>query len=283
MYPFGTPPAILATEQQEIMPMPAKSKKRAPKASRKKVWVHTFYLLQPFMQFFALMAAVLIFARCSPLAPSTDRAGGAGVQDPVVIGTSEQANAAALEQEIAANMQELNSSQLEVVSQSEIAQIADGAPHADQAISETGVKGLFAHHGLLSLGKSTRKILFLPLSAENQEALFRDNHIRLDLGARLKNQTKDKALELFLKKMKDASKASDLGAAAYLVLPDASMQRANGAFSALSLTLRISLSVPADDRAYLEINREDASLSQDDAALLSAALADQYQLAILLE
>lgn len=262
--------------------MPAKSKKRAPKASRKKVWVHTFYLLQPFMQFFALVAAVLIFARCSPLAPSTDRAGG-GVQDPVVLGSSAQANAAALEQEITANMQELNSSQLEVVSQSEIEQIADGAPHADQAIPEAGVRVLFARRGMLNFGKSARKILFLPLSAENQEALFRDNHIRLDLGARLKNQSKEKAVELLLSKMKHASKASDLGAAAYLVLPDASMQRANGAFSGLNLTLRISLSVPADDRAYLEINRENASLSPNDAALLSAALADQYQLAILLE
>ena len=39
-------------------------KKKAPRTSRKKAWLHAFYLVQPFMQFFALMAIILFLARC---------------------------------------------------------------------------------------------------------------------------------------------------------------------------------------------------------------------------
>lgn len=254
--------------------------KRAPKASRPKLWVHTFYLLQPFVQFFALIAVMLILARCSPLAPSTDRIGALTTNPP--IDNSEQAAAAALEQEIQASLTEINTTQLEVIPETEMGKISATAPHVDAPMRELDVKGVFP-----SIGKKrkNRKVMLLPLAADSQEALFRDGHVRIYLSERLKSQTKDKAMRLLLQNLNASIANKEIGAAAYLVLPDATMQRVNGAFDSLTLTLKVSLSIPAEDRAYLEIHREvdDPAHAQDNAALLAAALDEAGQLAILLE
>ncbi|MCO5142736.1 MAG: hypothetical protein M9962_06570 [Oligoflexia bacterium] len=47
--------------------------KMAPKASFKKKVFYVFYLVQPVLQFIAIIALVGVFARCSPLASSTDK------------------------------------------------------------------------------------------------------------------------------------------------------------------------------------------------------------------
>jgi hypothetical protein len=254
--------------------------KRAPKASRPKLWVHTFYLLQPFVQFFALIAMMLILARCSPLAPSTDRVGALNTNPP--IDNSEQAAAAALEQEIQASLSEINTTQLEVIPESEMNKISADAPHVDVAMRELDVKGVFPTMGKK---RKNRKVMLLPLTADSQEALFRDGHVRIQLSDRLKSQTKDKALRLLLQNLNSSIANKEIGAAAYLVMSDATMQRVNGAFDSLNLSLKVSLSIPAEDRAYLEIQREedDPAHAQDNAALLAAALDEHGQLAILLE
>lgn len=258
----------------------APNAKRAPKASRPKIWVHTFYLLQPFVQFFALIAIMVILTRCSPLAPSTDRVSALTGNPPLE--NSEQAAAAALEQEIQASLSEINTTQLEVIPESEMNRISSDAPHVDSPLRELDVKGVFS-----SVGKKrkNRKVMMLPLSAESQEALFRDGQVRIQLSDRLKSQTKEKPLRLLLQNLNASIANKELGAAAYLVMPDATMQRVNGAFDSLNLSLKVSLSIPADDRAYLEIHREedDPAHAQDNAALLAAALDEHGQLAILLE
>lgn len=259
--------------------MPAKAK-RAPKASRPKIWVHTFYLLQPFVQFFALIAVMLILARCSPLAPSTDRVGALNANPP--IDNSEQAAAAALEQEIQASLSEINTTQLEVIPESEMNKISVDAPHVDAPMRELDVKGVFP---VVGKKRKNRKVMLLPLAPESQEALFRDGRVRIYLSERLKSQTKEKALRMLLQNLNASIANKEIGAAAYLVMPDATMQRVNGAFDSLALTLKVSLSIPAEDRAYLEIQREedDPAHAQDNAALLAAALDEHGQLAILLE
>jgi hypothetical protein len=260
--------------------MPTKAKKRAPKASRKKVWVHTFYLLQPFVQFAALIAVMLILARCSPLAPSTDRNEALQVTRPSENG--EMAAAAALEEEIQSSLAEVNTTQLEVIPESEMNRIASDAPHVDSPMQELDVKSVFP---IVGKKRKNRKVMLLPLAPESQEALFRDGRVRIHLSERMKSQTKEKALRFLLQNLNASLANKEIGAAAYLVLPDATMQRVNGAFDSLSLTLKVSLSIPAEDRAYLEIQRmeDDPAHAQDNAALLAAALDEAGQLAILLE
>jgi len=61
------------------------------------------------------------------------------------------------------------------------------------------------------------------------------------------------------------------------------MQRVQGAFDDLKLDVKISISVTAEDKAFLEIRRMEGTHSQDNAALLEAALKEATQLSILLE
>jgi hypothetical protein len=262
--------------------MPAKAKpSRAPKTTRRKVWVHSFYLLQPFVQFFALVAVLLIFTRCSPLAPSTNKGSALQSAAPVVGGSSGLAEAEALEQSFLANLKELSTSEMEIISETDQETLASSAPHADVSISEPEVRSLFEKRN--KRFSRHQRVLFLPLDHAQLEAFFVSNVIRVDLSERLKGHTKDKARKLLFRNLSESAENKKIGGTAHLVLPDTTMQRVQGAFDDLKLSVKISLSVPGEDKAYLEIRRVEETTSQDDAALLEAALKEAIQLSILLE
>jgi hypothetical protein len=272
--------------------MPAKAKKipqskRAPKAKRKKVLLHTFYLLQPLLQFFALIAVMLIFARCSPLSPSTQKGSALQTSGPVSVGVSELAEAAALEEAFLNNLKELSSTEIEVISETDQEMVASNAPHVDEPMNEAGIRSLFAQRnrkGVKLLSKPPQ-VLYLPLDQNSHEAFFVNNVLRIDLAERLKANTKEKARRLLFKNLIESVDNKKLGASALLVLPDATMERVHGAFSELKLQVRISISVPSEDKAYLEIRRleDDSSQARNNAVLLEAALKEAARLSILLE
>lgn len=267
--------------------MPAKAKAhRAPKTARKKVWVHAFYLLQPFLQFFALVAVLFIFARCSPLAPSTDKS-ALKSSGPITTDTSSLAEAAALEEAFLNNLKELSVSEMEVISETEIEANTRSAPHVDEPMDESGIRTLFEKRnkkGVAGLKKPSQ-VLFLPLDQASQEAFFVNSVLRIDLSERIKGHTKEKARRLLFQHLQESAESKKIGATALLVMPDATMERVNGAFADLKLSIKISISIPSDDKAYLEIRRVDeaASHTQDNAVLLEAALKEATQLSILLE
>lgn len=253
---------------------PAKTPaRRAPKASRKKVWVHTFYLLQPVVQFFALIAVLLVFARCSPLASSTDRNGG-GVLAPVAIeGLSPQAEAAAKEQTIISSLHDISAEDLRVISVSEMEEIVSNSLSAEESMDEVRTKNVFKFKRLGGL--------LIPLDHDQQVALFRDEELRLDISEKLP-RAKEKARRNLFRNLQAAQEGKKLKATILLVLPDAAMRRAGASFKDLNTPLSVALGVPDEDKAYLHVALQ-TDPSQDNAALLGAALQEGPSLAILLE
>lgn len=267
--------------------MPAKANThRAPKTTRRKVWVHAFYLCQPFLQFFALIAVLIIFTRCSPLAPSTDKT--SALKTGPRGDTSGLAEALALEDSFLKNLKELSVTEMEVVSETGIESVAKDAPHIDLPMEENEVRSFFElrnKRGITALKRRRPNVLFLPLNQDLQDSFFANGAVRIDLSSRLKGHTKDDARRLLFQNLRQAINNKELGAAAYLTLPDSTMTRVQGAFSDLKIQVKISLSVPDDDSAYLEVRRLDdgASQAEINAVLLAAALKEDAQLAILLE
>lgn len=252
--------------------MPAKATKKAPKASRKKRAVFTFHLVQPFFQFAALLLVVLAFTRCSPLAPSADKAsllnggpGGLGVQS------------AAVEQTIAASLQDVSSREAQLVSETEFRKVTEDVKSADDALDERAAKSIFARRDGAGMLSRKPKILFLNLSAEQSQALLKDGKVRLNLSERL--SARDSARSVFVRNLKNEQKRGKLGATAYLVMPDSVMKR--GTFRDLSLEVKVAFGAPSDEESYLELSR--AESEEIDATLLDAALRDLRSLAIVLE
>jgi len=268
--------------------MPAKAiTRRAPKTTRRKVWVHAFYLCQPFLQFFALIAVLIVFTRCSPLASSTDKA-SALKTSPRGGDTSGLAEALALEDSFLKNLKELSVTEMEVVSETGIEAVAKDAPHIDLPMEENEVRSFFElrnRPGITGPLHRRPNVLFLPLNQELQDSFFANSIVRIDLSSRLKGHTKDNARRLLFQNLRQSVDSKELGAAIYLTLPDSTMARVQGAFSDLKIQVKISLSLPDEDKAYLEVRRLDEGASQAgiNAALLAAALKEDGQLAILLE
>jgi hypothetical protein len=256
---------------------------RAPRATRRKLWVHTFYLAQPFLQFFALIAIMLILARCSPLSPSTDKE--SELQQPAGLAQiSQQAEAAALEESIQASLKELSSLELRVISDTELATFSRNLLDLDHPFSEPGIHAHFEQRSAAGL-RNRQNILLIPLAPDQMGAFFLNGTLRLDLMERLNSQTQPAAKKLLIQYLRQSMAHKELGALALLVLPDSTMIRVQGAFSDLKVPIRIALGMPSDEAAYLELRRleEDPAFAQANAVLLEAALKEAHTLAILLE
>lgn len=261
--------------------MPAR---KAPKTKPRKIWVHTFYLVQPFVQFMAIVAVILTFAGCSPLAPSSTRLPGLKSPGEDSAATSQAAEEAAREQAIQKSFQSVSEHGLSVISESDYRQRSQGILHAEESLDERQVTSLRDQRRRhLGLGAAP-KVLVLPLSDRAMSSLFREGVVRIDLNDRL-SRAQPRARKALYKLAAAAMAEAELDASSYLVLSDATIKRVQGAFDSLHVDLKISLAVMEDDQAFLEIRRKDnaQSASQDNAALLEAALREARRLAIVLE
>jgi len=259
--------------------MPAQPKKAAaPKASRKKRAAFTFHLLQPFFQFAALLLVLLAFTRCSPLSPSTEKAGymqGSGGGN---AGGTVAFKAAALEQAIQSSLHELSTREAKLVSETDFRANTEDVKSADDAIDERATKSIFDRRDGAGMLTRKPKILFLTLSPEQTQAVLKEGKVRLNLSDRLSG-ARGGARSLLVRHLKSEQKRGKLDATGYLVMPDSVMKR--GAAPDLSLELVVSFGAPSEEESYLEISRGETE--ETDATLLEAALRDLSSLAIVLE
>lgn len=259
-------------------------KRRAPRASRKKTWLHTFYLIQPFVQFFALMATVLFLARCSPLSPSTDKsstlqANALGDQ------SSAQAELAAQEEAIQKSLKEVSQMDLSVLEEPKLAAL-DAAIHSDLPFTENEVISHFESKYAKSVaGKSDKKnILLLKLSEEKAVAFFREGSLRLDLASLLKNQSDEASRRVLFQNLSLSLADKELKASLVLVLPKGALQQ-NKELEAMKLPVFASYGTPSENQAFMEIRIRPQSEEQKklNAMLLESALPAGSSLALLLE
>lgn len=258
------------------------TKKRAPKTSRKKKAVFTFHLLQPFFQFLALVAVMIAFTRCSPLAPSTDKAGFGSNSGPIATGPA--AAGAVLEQAIQESLAEVSSHDAKIVSETEFRNLTEGTLSADDSIEERDAKSLFDQRRRGMGLRRPGKILYVTLPADRLATLVKDGKIRVDLNERLA-RANDKGRHAFYKNLLKLRQDNSLDATGYLVMPDSTMKRVQNGFDELSLPLKVSFGAPSEEQAYLEIRRDDEESAADEtnAALLDAAVREARSLAIVLE
>ena len=249
--------------------MPAKPRKpAAPKASRQKRAAFTFHLLQPFFQFGALLLVLLAFTRCSPLAPSTDKAGFMEGNGPAGLALKSEA----LEQTIQASLRDVSSREAKLISETEFRKVTEDVKSADDTLDESTAKSIVDRRTKKS------KILFLTLSPEQAQGLVKEGKVRISLNERLSGACGG-AKSLLVRHLKTEQRKGKLDAVGYLVMPDAVMKR--GTHDDLSLELKISFGAPSDEEAYLQISR--AESDEGDASLLEGALRDLRNLAIVLE
>lgn len=261
----------------------AKNAKASPRRTpATKRWLHTFYLVQPVLQFLAIVIMVLAFTRCSPLAPSTLKEGPQAVKTEPTENASQNAEALAREEAIQKSLKEVDQTPLQITAEEDVNDLAKSVPHLETPADEATIKNIFEKRKAL-LAHNRPKILFITLTEEQRAAFFQHGSLRLDVSEKLRFV--EKAKTTFLKNMQKTVNDKAVGASLHIVLPDATMQRVNGAFNDLEIQIKVSLGLPSDDKLFLQIERmpEDAAHAQDNAVLLDAALQEALGFVILLE
>lgn len=266
--------------------MPAKpvkaSKASAKKAPRSKQWIYTFYLVQPVLQFLAIVVIVLAFARCSPLAPSTMKEGPQAVKTEPSESASQRAEEQAREDAILKSLTEMDHSPLLITSEEDILDLSKDVPHVENPVDENTIKKLFERRGSLK-AQNKPKVLYLTLKEEEKAQFFQTGQLRLDVTEKLR--LVEKAKQQFLKNVKKSISGKEIGASIHLVMPNNTMQRVNGAFEDLDVHIKMSLGMPSDDKLFLHLEKlpEDPAKVQDNAVLLDAALQESLGLVLFLE
>lgn len=247
--------------------------KKLPPASKRKRLLHAFYLAQPFLQFFALMAVLFVLGRCSPLSPSTDRSVVRSFSDNGVKAT-EQSLTQAEELDINNSLQDISDlSSIAVISQSQFADLTAESVHADQGADEARVKQVFGRRG------PRAHLLVLPLLSSEYDKFFREGSARADLAQRL-GQLDGQVRKLYFSEL---NRAANKNAKVVLVVADAAMQKI-GNIRSLPIQAKVRLGFPKEDRAYIQLSRQNQQpLEERDAALIHAVLAQQPKLAVVLE
>ncbi|MGZ3712215.1 MAG: hypothetical protein ACXVBE_10680 [Bdellovibrionota bacterium] len=264
--------------------MPALKKKTpTPKAPLGKRLVHTFYLVQPVLQFVALLSLLLVLSHCSPLNPSSEKtlpkppmagAGGSG---------SGSGNEEFLKEDmIVSSLHELPSEPLSVVSEDGFQAAAESSFQADQPVRETEVKSRLDRRNRIQVIGGAKKIhkplLAIALSADQQQALWRDGSTRVALTDYLQAAFELNARKLLFRELKD--KRDELNAKAFLVVSDDAAPLNGADPHELVMKLKVSLGVLSDEKAYLEVRRTD---DEAKTALLLSAAKGIRKLAVVLE
>lgn len=261
---------------------PKASAKKSSRAPRSKQWIYTFYLVQPVLQFLAIVVIVLAFARCSPLAPSTLKESSQAVKTEPSENASQRAEEQAKEDAIQKSLMEMDHSPLMVTSEEDILDLSKDVPHIENPIDESTIKNIFEKRSSLKV-QNKPKISYVTLKEEEKAQFFQTGQLRIDVTEKLR--LVEKAKLQFLKNMKKSISSKEIGISIHLVLPNATMQRVNGAFEDLDLHIKMSLGMPSEDKLYLHLEKlpEDPAKAQDNAVLLDAALQESLGLVLFLD
>jgi hypothetical protein len=258
----------------------SQAKKHAPRATRQKRMKHAFHLLQPFFQFAALIIVVLAFVRCSPLAPSTDKAHLLGGDGPGIL--SNNVLSEAEEQAIAENMKNVKALKTQVLSETDFREITNNVKSSDDSIDEATAASIFAEQSAQSRNRGMKR-LYVNLTADQSKGLIAGKTVRLNLKQLFTNTSERARLKL-VKGLRAALVRKDLKATGIFVMPDATMKRVQGGFDDLSFILDVAISAPSDANAYVQASRSNIDgLDDSNATLLDAAAKEALNLAIVLE
>jgi hypothetical protein len=260
--------------------MPTKKpRKKPPVASQRKQIIYAFYLVQPFLQFFALIGVLFFLTRCSPLSPSTDKANKPKpVTENAVVSTSPAAPDTAEEpfadSEIEQAEKEIaDDEEMPILSKGKFGESTRESLHADKATSSSDVKLLFQQR----LRRPT-SVLVIPLSAEEKQKLLRGS-VRLNLAKRLSPTMSAETQKQFFSQMREAKQ---LRAKAVLVMEKG--DEGPNAVVSIPLRTRVRLALmPGNEQAFLKVIRDDAQIDEAQKELIRSNLERALELAVVLE
>lgn len=247
---------------------------KAPRATLPKRMMHTFYLVQPVLQFVALLSMILVLSRCSPLAPSTEKTVGG---PKATVSKGDSSNSENLLREDALRFEEIANEPINMVSEEVYKMSSEGALDPEQSVREHEMKSRLEKRrkkrGPHGLGVANGRLVKIHLNAEQRRSLFQDGVVRIDLAEYLQAGYELNARKLLFRDMQAGVK--ELRAHSFLV-----MQSEHAAPQEESLSLKISFASLGEEKAYLEIRRgaEDAQ-----AAMQLASLDGVRKLAVVLE
>lgn len=263
---------------------PRASQKKPPIASRRKRAVHLFYLAQPFLQFVALMAILLVLGRCSPLASSTDKGAKMVSASSLASPHTEQAIKGAEDEDIHNELTDVRSAdELAVIKQSDFTtQVAANALDAEKASSLTDVQGLFRAHAQHGLRRNNVRLLVLRLTKEQRDAFFQAGSVRVNLAEALAGTMAPDVRHAYFAELHKLMHG-DLTAKAYLILADEDMASPD-AVNTLPVAPKFQLAIfPNDEKAYLDVAHSEPALDDQQQKLIESNKDKALSLALVLQ
>ncbi|HEY8280002.1 MAG TPA: hypothetical protein VIH99_10275 [Bdellovibrionota bacterium] len=262
--------------------MPSRLKrKKAPAAPKGKRILHALYLAQPFLQFAALMAIMLVLSRCSPLAPSTERGLNQLSSNATTPSQTENGNSQAEEKDIEELLRSSKVDSAEtllVTSETKFKDEDKKGLNADRPGDKGRVEEILRKRRSGSKGR----LLAIQLLREQKEDLFNGKTVRIALADRLKNMLDSDSRKSLFKNLDNLDRGASLSGKSILVLPDVAMQDEQS--YALPVSLGFALAVlPSGEKAFLEIRNLQAETTEEQKELIKSNLRDSLFLAVVLE
>jgi hypothetical protein len=243
--------------------------------------MHLLYLAQPFFQFVALMAVLLVLGRCSPLSPSTDK--GAKFTSASSLGGQHTAQAIqnAEDEDIKRELKDLRSSDdLAVVSQNDFSARTINGLDTEIPADLADVQAVFRTHAQHALRRSV-PLLVLHLTKEQGEAFFHAGTTRVDLSTALAKNMAPEVRRAYFGEIHKLMHG-DLVAKAYLVLANEDISP--DSLSTLPISPKFQLAIfPSDDQAYLQVSRGDQAIDNQQQKLIESNKDKALSLSIVLQ
>lgn len=257
--------------------MPARNRSNnLPAAPKRKRMLHAVYLVQPFLQFFALMAVLFVLGRCSPLSPSKEIARMKSFSDNGVIATpAENGDSIAIEE----HYKEISAHEsMPIFSQASFREYVRESLFAHTRADQGRVKYIFQQRNR-EIRRSTR-VMSISLTPDERVRLVQGS-LRIDLSKRLASQMDADTMKLFFSLLRSPQK--NLHGKAILVHSDQDAELSE-AVSEIPLGTMIRVAIlPGDEKAYLQVSRIEQRISAAQQELITANLARAIDLAVVLE
>ena len=266
--------------------MPSRQRrKQPPSASRRKRFLYAFYLVQPFLQFAALMTVFFALSRCSPLSSSQDRSSlQKAVSDGVKAVPGDNLDQRAEEEDVKRELKEISSSDdLAVVSESEFEKLTEGSLNADRPTEPSKIRQIFQGRPRLRREGSTR-ILTIHLTSQQRNEIGAGSGLKkpIPLAERLRGVAMPSA-DLRKAFFGELHRLSRLEAKIYLVLPDDALQDHEAPRALPIATKSYFFLLPSQEKAFLSVHREEKRLDDQQQELIRSYLEKSVYMAIVLE
>jgi len=260
--------------------MAKRNMKSTPKSSRKKSWVHTFYLVQPVMQFLALVATLVLFARCSPLSPSTDKISTLQLNATTGDRISPQAELTAQEEAIQQSLKELSQGEISVISVDDLKKQTPEIKDSYLA-NKSLVESSFERKRELTKYKGA--LISIHVDMKTAKGLFLGANLRIPLHEALRYKDEE-TLAHFLSSLEESHQKEGLKAKVYLTAPEDAL-RQQPELQQLQLPFYVSLGFPSENQGFMELKlRPQAALEKAaNATLLTVGETQWNTLSIILE